>query len=148
MFTVSMTPCQVGSKVQMPSPALKYLSGLYLSLEYCLRYTPHLRNTSAAIIRPSLPRKGPCFSPVILYCDPLSLQCFLPFVLLPLFTCFGTSSNPSFSRSPSRSPSWNPSLLPPLWMLKAPPCPQHFELRCVWAYGNLHQPMECSLPGS
>ena len=52
--------------------------------------------------------------------DPLSPQCFLPFVLLSLFTCFGISSNPTFSRSPSRSPGWNPSLLLPLWMLKAP----------------------------
>ena len=116
-----MTPYQVRSKVQMPSPALKYLSGLYLSLEYCSAlYSPpqkHLccHNTPLPALEVTL-----LFSCHLILSDSLSLQCFLPFVLLPLFTCFRTSSNPTVSRSPSRSPGWNPSLLLPLWMLKAP----------------------------
>ena len=121
MLTVSMTPYQVGSKVQMPSPALKYLSGLYLSLEYCSAlYSPPRKHLCCHNTPLPAPEVTLLFSCRLTLRDSLSLQCFLPFVLLPLFTCFGTSSNPTFSRSPSRSPGWNPSLLLPLWMLKAP----------------------------
>lgn len=99
MLTVLMTPYQVGSKVQMPSPTFKYLFGLYLSLEYCsaLYFTP--RTTSVCHNAPLLaPEETWLFSCHPIPRHPLSLRCFSPFVLLPQFIYQRTSSYSGFQK--------------------------------------------------
>ena len=99
MLTVLMTPYQVGSKVQMPSPTFKYLFGLYLSLEYCsvLYFIP--RTTSVCHNAPlPAPEENWLFSCHPIPRHPLSLQCFSPFALLPQFIYRGTSSYSGFQK--------------------------------------------------
>lgn len=127
---VSMTPYQIWSKVQIPSPAFKYLFGLSLSFQY---YSPLYSTAPNHLCLPywatSCPQIDTCSSPFALYLA-ISFVCNAFLCHSPSIYLLENQLKPAFPEAP-------PNLqLESLFLPECSVSPWHYELKFTWIYNS------------